>query len=128
VDVSLYSAHSQCLLPQHAPGRKHARPIELEAWQSGFLALAPWAFLRGCIRSDGCVFVNRTDVHRPQPYEYLSYQFSNMSKGIIDLFVGTCDQVGVVTRVNRNRRGLWTVRINQRESVGRLHEHVGPKR
>jgi LAGLIDADG-like domain len=127
VDLSLYSAHLPCLFPQHAPGRKHERPIQLEAWQSALVELAPWPFLRGCIRSDGCVFVNRTDVHRPQPYEYLSYQFANMSKGIIDLFMETCDLVGVVTRINRNRKGLWTVRINQRESVERLYEHVGPK-
>jgi hypothetical protein len=28
---------------------------------------APWAFIRGCIRSDGCAFINRTDIHREQP-------------------------------------------------------------
>ena len=76
---------------------------------------------------DGCVFVNRTDVHRPQPYEYLSYQFSNMFEGIVDLFLATCERVGVFTRVNQNARGLWSVRINRRASVALLLEHVGPK-
>jgi hypothetical protein len=50
-----------------------------------------------------------------------------MSEGIVDLFVATCDQVGVFTRVNRNARGLWTARINRRSSVARLLEHVGLK-
>ena len=33
VDVSLYSKHWPCLLPQHGPGRKHTAPIALEPWQ-----------------------------------------------------------------------------------------------
>jgi hypothetical protein len=126
--VSVYSQHLVCLFPQHGPGPKHKRPIVLEEWQTRTLEASPFAFLRGCIRSDGCVFVNRTDIHRTRPYEYLSYQFSNMSHDIVELFLGACDRVGVATRVNQSRRGLWTVRINRRESVARLREHVGLKR
>ncbi len=33
VEVSHYSKHWPCLLPQHGPGKKHTRPIVLEAWQ-----------------------------------------------------------------------------------------------
>jgi hypothetical protein len=101
--------------------------MALAPWQAELVGIAPWAFLRGCIRSDGCAFVNRTDVHRPQPYEYLSYQFANMSEDIVDLFVATCDRVGVFTRVNRSRKGLWNVRINRRASVALMEEHVGLK-
>ena len=126
--VSVYSSHLACLFPQHGSGLKHHRSIRLEGWQRTLVEAAPFAFLRGCIRSDGCVFVNRTDVHRPRPYEYLSYQFSNMSKDIVDLFVAACDQVGVFTRVNRRRNGLWMVRINRRASVALIQEHVGLKR
>jgi hypothetical protein len=102
--------------------------MEFERWQLRLAEAAPFAVLRGCIRSDGCFFVNRTDVHRPQPYEYLTYQFSNMSDGIVALFLATCDRVGFFTRVNQNARGLWTVRINRRSSVALLLEHVGLKR
>jgi hypothetical protein len=101
--------------------------MAFETWQLEQVRAAPFAFIQGCIRSDGCVFVNRTDVHRAKPYEYLSYQFSNMSTGIVDLFLATCEQVGVFTRANRNSRGLWTVRINRRSSVAVLLEHVGMK-
>jgi hypothetical protein len=125
--VSVYSTHLPCLFPQHGPGPKHRRALEFEDWQLEVVDAAPFAFLRGCIRSDGCVFVNRTDVHRPKPYEYLSYAFSNMSGDIVDLFVATCEQVGVFTRVNQTARGLWTVRINRRASVALLLEHVGRK-
>jgi len=126
--VSVYSCHLPCLFPQHGPGLKHRRAIKFERWQLRLVEAAPFAFLRGCIRSDGCVFVNRTDVHRPQPYEYLSYQFSNMSDGIVSLFLATCERVGVFTRVNQNARGLWTVRINRRSSVALLLDRVGLKR
>jgi hypothetical protein len=50
-----------------------------------------------------------------------------MSAGIVDLFLATCERVGVFTRVNQNARGLWTVRINRRSSVALLLEHVGLK-
>lgn len=68
------------------------------------------------------MLVNRTDIHRPAPYEYLSYGFSNMSAGIIRLFVEACENLRVSTRVTQTRRGLFQVRINTRPSVGLLLE------
>jgi hypothetical protein len=73
----LYHGHLSCLFPQHGPGKKHERPIVLEPWQRELVAAAPWALLRGLIRSDGCVFINRTG-----KYEYLSYCFDNDSADI----------------------------------------------
>ena len=75
--MSLYWTHLACLFPQHAPGTK-APPGDpsWSPWQSAIMRREPWRFLRGCIRSDGCVFVNRTG-----PYSYISYQFSNHSPG-----------------------------------------------
>src|SRR3954471_6157554 len=32
VDVSMYWKHWPCLIPQHGPGRKHDRKIELVSW------------------------------------------------------------------------------------------------
>jgi len=125
--LSVYCSHLACLFPQHGPGRKHERRIVLERWQDEILDAAPWPFIRGCIRTDGCAFINRTDVHRPKPYEYLTYDFSNMSKDIVDLFVVACDRVGVFTRLTRRSAGGWDVRINRRASVALMLEHVGLK-
>jgi Homeodomain-like domain len=123
VNVSLYSQHLPCLFPQHGPGPKHRRTIGLEPWQRELVVEAPAAFLRGCIRSDGSVFINRTG-----PYEYLSYDFTNMSGDIVELFVEACDCVGVVTRVTcGNGQGIWRVRINQRASVALMQARVGLK-
>jgi hypothetical protein len=117
VTLHAYHGHWSCLFPQHGPGKKCARPIVLERWQRDLVALAPWAFLRGCIRSDGCVFINRTG-----PYEYESYDFANLSRDILDLFVSTCAQVGVACRVYEKH-----VRIYRRQSVALMLEHVGRK-
>jgi hypothetical protein len=115
--LSVYHGHLSCLFPQTGPGKKHLRPIVLEPWQTALVEAEPWRFLRGCIRSDGCVFVNRTG-----RYEYLSYEFSNLSRDIVDLFVGTCERMGL-----KPRRYPRYVRLYRREDVARLLTEVGTK-
>ncbi len=128
VNVSTYSRHWPCLLPQHGPGKKHLRAIQLERWQVAHLDAEPWAFLRGLIRSDGCVFINITDARGPGPYEYLSYSFSNKSADICRLFCESCERVGVDYRCTFTRsRRLWQVRINRRASVARMLARIGVK-
>ena len=103
--------------PQHGPGKKHARRIELEPWQRQLVDAAPWAFLRGCIRSDGCCFINRTG-----RYEYLSYDFCNRSEDIRGLFIEACGRVGVACRPTGDR-----VRIYGRAAVALMLANVGIK-
>jgi len=118
VTLSAYHRHWTCLFPQHGAGKKHDRAIVLEPWQEELVAAAPWALLRGLIRSDGCVFVNRTG-----KYEYESYDFANVSREILELFADTCSRVGVECRTYDKR-----VRIYRRASVALMLEHVGRKR
>jgi hypothetical protein len=113
----VHSTHLRCLFPQHGPGKKHDRPIELEPWQTELVEQAPWPFIKGCIRSDGCSFVNRTG-----RYEYLSYSFDNHSADIRSLFVDGCRSVGVECRPAGT-----SVRIYRRASVALMLEHVGMK-
>jgi intein/homing endonuclease len=94
---------------------KYQRDIVLEHWQTEIVERDPWKFLRGLIRSDGCVFVNRTG-----RYAYLSYEFSNRSPQIRELFMDACDLVEVEYRPYRRY-----VRIYRRESVALMQEHVG---
>lgn len=117
VVVSVYSSHLPCLFPQHGAGKKHERRIVLEPWQEQCVNKAPWRFIRGCIRSDGCSFVNVTG-----PYRYLSYDFCNYSEDILELFVAACERVGV-----EHRRTARRVRVNRRRSVALMTEHVGLK-
>jgi hypothetical protein len=114
----VYNSHLSCLFPQAGPGKKHERSVALEEWQIDRVLAAPWAFLRGCIRSDGCAFINRTG-----PYEYLSYAFTNLSGDIQNLFVATCLFLDLAARPGKKH-----IRINKRDSVARMLEHVGLKR
>lgn len=117
VVLFVYHRHLSCLLPQHAAGRKHLRSLALEPWQADLVAAAPWRFLRGCIRSDGCVFINRTG-----PYEYLSYDFTNHSRELLELFASTAELVGL-----HPRRYAKRVRLYRRADVRRLAVEVGTK-
>ena len=112
--------HSQPCRPYSlSTGREEARGrIRPEPWQQQLTDIAPWNFLRGCIRSDGCVFINRTG-----PYGYLSYDFANHSADILDLFVSTSSSLGL-----RPRRYAKQVPLYRRKDAARLVEHVGPKR
>lgn len=116
--MSIYSVHLPCLFPQHGSGVKHERPIVLEHWQDELVRAAPWSFLRGLVLSDGCAFINRTG-----RYRYLSYDFCNRSEDIRELFMATCDLVGVRYSAAADR-----VRICQRASVCEFAAFVGTKR
>jgi Homeodomain-like domain/LAGLIDADG-like domain len=115
--VWVYASHLPCLFPQHGPGKKHHRSMLLEPWQEECLRAAPWRFLRGCFRSDGCAFVNRTG-----RYAYLSYDFTNYSVEILDAYARVCDLVGVMYR-----RYPRSIRIYRRPSVALFEAHVGLK-
>jgi Homeodomain-like domain len=117
VVVHVYSSHLTCLFPQHGPGKKHHRRIVLEGWQQELVESAPWRFLRGCIWSDGCSFINRTGA-----YEYLSFDFANRSEDILALVEWAYGLVGV-----QYRRAGGRIRVNQRKSVALVEAHVGRK-
>jgi hypothetical protein len=123
VRVSSYSIHWPCLFPQHGPGRKHARRIELAAWQ-GDLALVrqPGLLIRGLIHSDGWRGVNRVTT-RGKSYEYPRYMFFNRSDDILAIFCRACDELGVEWRAGSQH----AISVARRGSVALLDGYVGPK-
>jgi hypothetical protein len=121
--VNSYSKHWPCLFPQHGPGMKHERTIELDVWQREICGRYPWRFLRGLIHSDGGRSMNRIK-HPKRTYEYPRYQFSNRSDDIRDLFCEYCDRVGVEWR----RMNRWNISVARRGSVALMDSHIGPKR
>jgi Homeodomain-like domain len=114
----VYNSHMTCLFPQAGAGKKHERSLALEEWQLDRVLSAPWAFLRGCIRSDGSAFINRTG-----RYEYLSYAFTNLSDDIRRMFLAVCLFLDLDVRP-----GPRHIRINRRASVAQMLDHVGLKR
>ena len=105
-------------IPQHGPGRKHTRPIELEPWQQDIVDRHPWPFLRGLLHSDGCRTINRFSTKLPSgrvaTYEYPSWFFSNLS---------TREAVGVRWTQSNSRN----ISVSHRSSVALLDEFVGLK-
>ena len=122
-DLSVYNNHLPCFLPQHGLGKKHHRPIVPELWQWAMIAAAPWSFIKGCIRTDGCNFINRTG-----PYEYLTYHFANLSSDVTRILTFALDHAGVEYRhTNGCRRRINVIRINRRASVELMLGHIGLK-
>lgn len=124
--VGSYSKHWPCLLPQHGPGRKHERKIELVGWQREIVDEFTEELVRGLIHSDGWRGTNR--VRRPVAgqdkwYEYPRYNFTNESMDIQGIFTDALDRLGIAWK-QMNRKN---VSVAKREAVARLDEFVGPK-
>jgi transcriptional regulator with XRE-family HTH domain len=117
-----YSKSWPCLFPQHGPGRKHARSIELQEWQQRIVSAAPGWFLRGLIHTDGWRGLNRVHV-KGRDYAYPRYQFSNRSDDIRRLFTDACDLLGAQWRP----WGRWHISVARRESVAILDSWIGLK-
>jgi Homeodomain-like domain-containing protein len=118
VDVSLYYGGWSVLIPQHGPGKKHHRHIELADWQDSLLATAHEPFLRGLIHSDGCRTV-ATDRGRRS----VRYHFSNRSEDIKALYCASLDALGI----RWTRPSSRDIAVYRQEDVARLDAFVGPK-
>lgn len=121
VQVSSYSKHWPCLFPQHGPGMKHTRKIELAEWQQALVDEDPRPLIRGLIHSDGCRVLNRAVGTRYPPYQ--RYHFTNTSADIRRIFTDACDAIGVQWRNNN----ATNISIARRASVAILDSFVGPK-
>jgi hypothetical protein len=125
-EVKSTSKHWPCLFPQHGPGRKHQREIELQDWQQQIVAGFAGDFVRGLFHSDGYRGMNRVKrkfASGERWYEYPRYLFSNKSTDILRLCGEALDQLGVSWRFSRPD----TISVARREAVARLEQHVGPK-
>jgi hypothetical protein len=120
VEVYTYWKHWPCVFPQHGPGTKHQRKIELAAWQASIVAEQPRSLLRGLIHSDGCRVINRVGQRR---YAYPRYFFSNRSEDILRSFREACGSVG--DRPTNPKPD--EISIVGRADVGALDSFVGPK-
>jgi hypothetical protein len=125
-EVKSTSKHWPCVFPQHGPGKKHQRKIELADWQLAITREHPGFLARGLFHSDGCRFTNRVRYQAADGerwYEYPRYMFTNESKDILAICGETLDQLDVSWRYSRRN----TISVARRDAVARLDEFVGPK-
>jgi hypothetical protein len=118
-DVYSFSKHWICLFPQHGPGRKHERKIELTAWQQELIDRDPRPLLEGLLHSDGCRVRNRVN-----GTAYPRYHFSNRSADIRAIFGRACDALGIQWRPHNP----VSLSVARRGSVALLDEFVESKR
>jgi hypothetical protein len=121
-----YWKHWPCLFPQHGPGPKHRRKIELTGWQQEIVANHPELFLRGLFNSDGCRVANwttRTVRGEVKRYEYPRYMFANESPDIMRLCQRSLDLLAIPWRMPRPN----ALSVARREAVARLDTFIGPK-
>ena len=111
------------LFPQHGPGTKHTRRIELSSWQRALTTRHTEAFVRGLLNSDGCRYLNRVRVAGCE-YAYPSYGFTNVSEDIRSILCEHLDLLGIAWRRANERN----IAITRRCAVAKLDEFVGPKR
>jgi hypothetical protein len=113
--------------PQHGPGRKHDRKIELAGWQREIVDRHPREFLRGLLHSDGCRTVNRFKTKLPSgrvaEYAYPRWFFSNRSADIRGLFCEYCERLGIRWTQSNPRN----ISVAHRISVALLDSFVPAK-
>ncbi|WP_433302782.1 helix-turn-helix domain-containing protein [Actinoplanes sp. CA-030573] len=122
VAVRAHWTHWPCLFPQHGPGVKHIRKIELAGWQQEVADVHVVRFLRGLFHSDGSRFANRVVVNGRR-YAYPRYTFVNKSTDIMALCGRALDLRAIAWRMARPD----TLSVARREAVARLDQFVGPK-
>jgi hypothetical protein len=121
VEVSMYWKGWPSLFPQHGPGPKHRRKIELAGWQAEIVGLNHRAFLRGLIHSDGCRYIAHE--HKAGRHRYsVRYAFCNRSEDIKGLFCASCDALGIRWTITPKQ-----VSVYRKASVAVLDSFVGPK-
>jgi hypothetical protein len=127
VRLYAYAGNWRGFFPQHGPGRKHERKIELVPWQLEITRLHTGKFIRGLIHSDGSRCINRFSVKLPSGrigrYAYPRYFFTNYSADIRQIFCDHCDLLGIHWTQSNARN----ISISHRESVAILDSFVGPK-
>lgn len=115
--------HWPCVFPQHGPGRRHPRKIELREWQREIVAKYPEQLLRGLFHSDGCRFVNWASKPDGKRYFYVRYMYSNESDDIRNTLTSTLDLLGIKWRQPRRN----AIAVSRKEAVDALDRFVGPK-
>lgn len=113
--VAVYSKLLPELFPQHGKGSKHTRKITLEDWQQELIDLYPKAFIMGLLHSDGSFFIRTVG-----KYKYPSFQFTNKSLDIHNLFYQTLDRLDIRYKMISRGNGIFDCSIAKREDVNKI--------
>lgn len=116
-EVGVYSNDLPLWFPQHGSGRKHERDIVLENWQKFIVEAFPEFFIMGLLHSDGCYYIRKVS-----SYEYPSFQFTNKSKDIMNLFTDSLDIIKLKYKIQEKSSGVLVCNIDRRSEVQKILE------
>jgi len=118
-EIVCYKNNIPDIFPQHGPGKKHLRDIVLTDWQKDIIKQYPKEFIKGLIHSDGCRYVLKQN-----GYEYVKYEFKNMSRDILGYFDWACSLIDVDTRRHSNNKASV---LRTKKDVDIFESFIGPK-
>jgi DNA-binding transcriptional regulator WhiA len=122
--ITLYtcSVLIEKLFPQIGKGKKHERKIELTDWQKEIIDYK--FLLKGLFHSDGSYYKQTNS-------NSFYYNFSNLSKDIIEIFCECCNKINVEckfchTLVRGKKK--YTANVRKQQFVEKLHGIIGDKK
>jgi hypothetical protein len=127
--IFLYSKDMVQLFPQHGPGKKHTRKIQLEDWQKQIVGTYTEDFLRGLIHSDGSRYSHTDKNGLVRQF----YNFTNASIDIMDLFkhysnkMSVFPRITVKTKSRTSKTQTYIAQINTQSQVAIFDTFIGHK-
>lgn len=114
--------------------KKHDRKIELTLWQKIIVDKYPQEFLRALFESDGCRYINKVKKKNIETiYCYVNYNFTNVSKDIIDILALYLNKLNIKYRLQNkkiygNDLSSFCMIASTKKDVAFLDTFIGPKK
>lgn len=121
--ITVHNKYLDEYFPQHGPGKKHNRNILLTDWQTELVEEHTDCFIKGLIDTDGCLFNTSNRIKEDGSKTDLpSYQFTNKSMDIINLYTSSLDRLGIhYTKVHK-KSGAVNVFTRDRKNVQKIFD------
>ncbi|TXG77042.1 hypothetical protein E6Q11_03455 [Candidatus Dojkabacteria bacterium] len=121
--ITVYNKSLDQYFPQHGQGKKHDRNILLTDWQTELVEEHTDCFIKGLIATDGCLFNASNRIKKDGSKTDLpSYQFTNKSMDIINLYTSSLDRLGIhYTKVHK-KSGAVNVFTRDRKNVQKIFD------
>lgn len=119
--ITLYSNLLPKLFPQFGKGLKHKRNIILDKFQ--LENIDNIQLIKGLFHSDGSLYKAKIRI-----YEKFFYNFTNMSKDIIDIYCKALNNIGIYYNLNQKKKNnVYQVNVYKKEYFTKLYFLIGAK-
>lgn len=115
--VTIFDKYLPLYFPQHGPGKKHDRKIELSDFQIKNIDYGN--LMRGLFVSDGSYYL--------AVKKYERYNFTNKSLEIINIFRDCLNHFDILHKWRIKPNGIYIVEIQKKSEVIKMKEIVGVK-